>query len=214
MREIRGRENQRLRLSEVLIPFSITFAVGLVILVLYTRSNDAKLAKAPVSATKEERALVASVVTTASEDTPAQSMQTGGGLTDASSDFQVDTAGSAGGFNSTEPRLDPAISQENAVVNQQAVESRGSDPNTAAPAAASNTIFPAPALYGSNASLSNAGIQNARSPGTPDVAPAIEPDPNATPFVYPPRRIPWHQGFTVEEQWYRAWYGWSYSPPP
>ena len=37
----------------------------------------------------------------------------------------------------------------------------------------------------------------------------VSSEPDNNPGVYPPRRIPWHQGWTVEEQWYRAWYGWT-----
>jgi hypothetical protein len=34
-------------------------------------------------------------------------------------------------------------------------------------------------------------------------------DPEGNSGFYPQRRIPWHQGFTVQEQWYRSWYGWT-----
>ena len=80
------------------------------------------------------------------------------------------------------------------------------------PIAESSSTRPSLAVRGLTAASSEstpvlAGQPTINSASVSSESPSIDPQTNSG--SYPPRRIPWHQGFTVEEQWYRTWYGWT-----
>jgi hypothetical protein len=210
MRQTKLIGNQPPGLSHFLFPLSITFGVGLVILLLYTRSSDRKVANATASSIEDKQACSQLIATRTTDDQPPQ---TAASLTDPASNDSFDGDKSGIEVAATEQLPDQGISHEDAAANRRILDTRWSDPTTAKYAAASTNNL-APGFAESGASIANPQVRSAGSSPSSLTAPVSLPDPDAVPFNYPPRRIPWHQGFSVEQQWNRAWYGWGSSETP
>ena len=210
MRQIKLSGNQRSGLSQFLFTFSITFGIGLVFLLLSTRLPAGKVGGLSVSSTKDKQDVshLAVTETTDTEPPHAEGSLTDPALHDTS---KADRGGSA--VASTEQPPDQGIWYEDAAGNRRNFDARSSDPSTLRHTPVSN-FTAASGFYESGDLNANTPVRRASSSAPPSPDPVFLPDADAVPYTYPPRRIAWHQGFSVEQQWYRSWYGWGASETP
>jgi hypothetical protein len=192
-------------LLQFLVPFTVTYAVGLAALILYLRStSDGTATTLPAKISGEEavnESAVGDVTETAQTSEPANSNHSDSNASAAAgrNDFTTDYR------NNDQLPTQPAASDRDSAdrsVTSAPPGSSGSDL-----AATYQNGLSAVASSGSLTSVSPADIAAHDSAPNASTTSAIEPNNGSS--EYPARRIPWHQGFTLEQEWYRSWYGWA-----
>ncbi len=206
MRFSKLSDGARQTFAQFLVPFTITFAVGLGALILYSRITSEGMATTPPA-----NASANEVVKESGESDTGETGPTGEPARDGGSDWN-DSVGttrrsdfSTDHTNDDQSRMQPAANErenDGRFVTSLPLGSSRFDPAPRYQASLS--------AFASSGSLSDvpATRDTARN-ATPNSPVAAAPDPMNSPSEYPPRRIPWHQGFTLEQEWYRSWYGWA-----
>jgi hypothetical protein len=192
-------------LIRFLVPFTVTYAVGLAALILYLRStSDGPVTILPARASGEEAVnepAVGDVTETTQTSEPANRDRSDSNALAAASrnDFTTDYR------NNDQSSPQPAASDRDSAdrsVTSPPPGSSGSDM-----AATNQNGLSAIASSGSLTNVSPADIAAQNS--APNATTTSATEPNNGLSEYPARRIPWHDGFTLEQEWYRSWYGWA-----
>ena len=199
MRFLRFNRDMRILLN-CLVPFTLTLAVGFVALGLFLRSPSNQ-------ATAIHRTMSGEPIATQSGNDKAG---------DAAEATKVDPSDNTlESHNRTQLGAD--YKAGNSIVARPITSepAPGNDRTAAQPAkmdgAHLTTMYQnglstgTPSVPSTNVSAVSGGNQNGASNSSGTTA----SDANNSVSEYPPRRIPWHQSFTVEQEWYRSWYGWG-----
>jgi len=198
-------DNKVRAILQCLIPFAVTFAIGSAALIVFSRSPSGRTATARSVRSGEP------VASESRENSAADSIDASELNTSDHSDGRAPVVANRNNSESGQQQAGQSTTQPIAAEGN----TRG---DTSTPWASEGQIHSYPTtMYQTNLSAGttslatsslSSGVSVPQSSAPTSFAPTAT-DPNDDGSEYPPRRIPWHQGLTVEQQWYQSWYGWG-----